>query len=312
MTISQNDVASMAEQYLHMRRSMGYKLKQQGQLLLDFIKYLQRFGDAHLTSSRVLEWATLPAGADPVWCYARLGAVRPFAQYLQAFDPLTQVPEQSLLHDGYHRPASYIFSDDELDRVLAAADRLTPSFRARTYRTYISLVAVTGMRRSEATSLDCSDVDWQQGLLMIREAKYRKTRQLPLHPSTVAALKEYSGIRDTAYPHPKDPAVFLSTRGTRLLADNASQVFARLAREAGVSRPGFHHQPHLHDLRHGFAVKTLQAWYRTGVDVGPLLPVLSTYLGHQNPEATYWYLSGTPELMSLVSERLGSYLAEES
>lgn len=312
MTTPRIDVALMAEQYLLMRRSMGYKLAQQGQLLMDFIKYFQRTGAPHLTSRLMLEWATLPVGANPTWWYARLGAVRPFAQYLQAFDPLTQVPEPSLLLDGNHRPPPYIFSDDELARVLQAADRLTPEFRARTYRTYISLVAVTGMRRGEATHLDCSDIDWEQGIVTIREAKYKKWRQLPLHPSTMSALQEYAKIRDRKYPQPKGPAVFLSTRGTRLIPENTSQVFAKLAREAGVSRPGFHRQPHLHDLRHTFAVRTLLGWYRAGVDVGPLLPVLSTYLGHQNPEATYWYLSMTAELMSLVSDRLEKYLQEES
>jgi integrase len=238
MTTPPIDVVLMADQYLFMRRSMGYKLGQQGQLLMDFIKYFQRTGEPHLTSRLVLDWATLPVGANPVWWYARLGAVRPFAQYLQAFDPLTQVPEPSLLLDGSHRPPPYIFSDAELARVLQAADRLTTEFRARTYRTYISLIAVTGMRRGEATHLDRSDIDWEQGILTIREAKYKKWRQLPLHPSTMAALKEYSRIRDGKYPQPKDPAVFLSTRGTRLIPANASQVFAKLAREAGVSRPG--------------------------------------------------------------------------
>ncbi len=312
MSTPQIDVAVMADHYLKMRRSMGYKLNQKGQLLMDFIKYFQHTGAAHLSSRVVVEWATLPAGANPVWWYARLGAVRPFAQYLQVFDSLTQVPDPSLLLDGNHRQTPYIFSDDELARVLQAADRLTTEYRARTYRAFISLVAVTGMRRSEATHLDCSDIDWDQGILTIREAKYQKSRQLPLNPSTVIALKKYARIRDAKYPKPKDPAVFLSTRGTRLIPANASQVFARLAREAAVTRPGSHHQPHLHDLRHTYAVKILQGWYREGVDVGPLLPLLSTYLGHQNPAATYWYLTGTPELMSLVSDRLGSYLQEES
>lgn len=154
-------------------------------------------------------------------------------------DKPPQVPEQSLLQDGYHRPPPYIFSDDEPGRVLQAVDRLTPGLRARTYRTHISLVTMTAMRRSAATGTDCSDIGWDQGVLTIRETTYRKSRQLPLHPSTVAALQEYSVIRDTKHPRPKDPAVFLSTRGTRLIADNASHVFAALAREAGVRRSGF-------------------------------------------------------------------------
>lgn len=305
------DIALLADQYLQMRRSMGYKLRQQGQLLLDFVRYFNGTGAGHLTNAHALAWAMLPGRADPVWWYARLGVVRAFARYLQVFDPKTQVPEASLLPDGNHRAKPYIFSDRELGRLLQAADQLTPGFRALTYRTYISLVAVTGMRRSEATGLDRIDVDWGQGVLSIREAKFHKQRELPLHSSTVDALRDYANRRDLAFPRPKHPAFFLSTRGTRLLADNASQAFTLLVRRSGMAVLDRHHQPHLHDLRHTFAVKTLLGWYRSGSDTGPLLPLLSTYLGHQDPAATYWYLSATPELMALVSGRVRSYLQEE-
>lgn len=217
-----------------------------------------------------------------------------------------------MIQDGNHRSRPYIFSDLELDHVLDAADLLSPKFRAVTYRTYISLVAVTGMRRSEATALDRTDIDWATGTLTIREAKFHKWRQLPLHPSTINALQNYARQRDLEFPKPKAPAFFLSVRGTRLIPDNASQVFTQLIRTAELPGLDRRHQQHLHDLRHTFAVKTLQGWYRSGTDVEPLLPLLSTYLGHQNPEATYWYLSGTPELMALVSEQVRTYLQEES
>lgn len=311
MTAPQINVALMADRYLQMRRTMGYRLHQHGQLLQDFVKYLERAGATHITSAHAVAWATLPANGDPVWWYARLGIIRPFARYLQAFDPETQVPEPSLLQDGNHRARPYIFSDEEVRQLLEAADNLTPGFRALTYRTYISLVAVTGMRRSEATGLDRTDIDWDQGLLTVTEAKFHKSRQLPLHHTTLTALQDYQHERTRVFPQPENPAFFLSTRGTRLLADNASQVFTQLVRQTGMAVLDRHHQPHLHDLRHTFAVKTLQGWYRSGVDAGPLLPLLSTYLGHQDPAATYWYLSTTPELMSLVSDRLGSLLSEE-
>lgn len=152
MTGAGIDMALMAKLYLLMRRSMGYKLHQHGQLLLDFVRFLDATGAAHLTTAHALAWATLPADGAPEWWHGRLGVVRAFARYLLVFDPQTQVPETSLLPDGTHRATPYIFADHELDRLLIAAGQLTPSFRALTYRTYISLVAVTGMRRSEATA----------------------------------------------------------------------------------------------------------------------------------------------------------------
>lgn len=305
------DLAGMVGQYVQMRHAMGYKLRQHGPLLMDFVKYLDATGATYLTSKIAVEWASLPVDGAPGWWHARLGVVRAFAQYLQAFDPQTQVPEAALLPDGPHRVRPYIFSDQDLQRVLRAADQLTPGFRALTYRTYISLVSVTGMRRSEATGLDCSDMDWEQGVLTIREAKFHKWRQLPLHPSTIDALWKYALARELKFPSPQHPAFFLSTRGTRLLADNASQVFTLLVSRSDMPVLDRRHQQHLHDLRHSFAVKTLQGWYRSGADPGPLLPLLSTYLGHQDPAATYWYLSATPELMGLVSERVRSYLQEQ-
>lgn len=312
MSTVRNDIALLAEQYLQMRRAMGYQLRQQGQMVLDFATYVHSTDADHVSTAMILDWVTRPQHADQTWWYARLGAIRPFAQFLQAFDPLTQVPEACVIQDGNHRSRPYIFSDLELAHVLDAADLLSPKFRAVTYRTYISLVAVTGMRRSEATALDRTDIDWDTGTLTIREAKFHKWRQLPLHPSTINALQNYARQRDLEFPKPKAPAFFLSTRGTRLIPDNASQVFTQLIRTAELPRLDRRHQQHLHDLRHTFAVKTLQGWYRSGADVGPLLPLLSTYLGHQNPEATYWYLSGTPELMALVSEQVRTYLQEES
>lgn len=306
------DVALMADRYLHMRRAMGYTLHQQGQMLLDFAKFFQETGAEYVSSDVILEWVTLPSDADQTWLYARLGAIRPFAQFLQAFDPQTQVPEASIIQDGNHRARPYIFSDAEISRLLEAADKLHPAFRALTYRSYISLVAVTGMRRREATALDRSDIDWENGALTIREAKFHKSRRLPLHPSTIEALKDYAHHRDLAFGTKKQQAFFVSTRGTRLIPDNASHVFTHLVREAGMPLLEQHHQQHLHDLRHTFAVRTLQGWYQSGAEVGPLLPLLSTYLGHQNPDATYWYLTGTPELMALVSGRVLAYLQEES
>lgn len=306
------DIELLVNQYLRMRRGMGYTLRGQGRQLLDFARFFQNTGAEHVSIAIILDWATLPSDADRTWWHARLGAVRPFAQFLQVFDSQTQVPQGSAIHDGDNRVRSFIFSEAELARLLAAADKLQPVFRALTYRTYISLVAVTGMRRSEATNLDRGDLDWENAALTVREAKFHKTRWLPLHSSTITALEDYAHQWDREFGTTEQPAFFLSSRGTRLSSSSVGHVFAGLVQTSGLPRLETRHQQSLYDLRRTFAVRTLLGRYQSGAEVGPLLPLLSKYLGHQNPDATYWYLTGTPELMTLVSERVHTYLHEES
>ena len=188
------DLAGTATEYLRLRRALGYKLVRQGELLVDFIGYLQVAGAGHVTIEHALGWATLPTGADPVWWSARMGVVRGFARYLHALDPATEVPPVGLLPDRDHRVTPYIYTDDDLARLLNAAGQLRPAVRAATYQTLIGLLAVTGMRVGEAIGLDRGDLDSEQGLLTIRHGKFGKSRQLPLHPSTVEALLGYLAL----------------------------------------------------------------------------------------------------------------------
>jgi integrase/recombinase XerD len=160
------------------------------------------------------------------------------------------------------------------------------------------------MRVGEAVRLDRDDIDFDQGLLTIRNTKFGKSRQLPLHPSTVEALAAYAHRRDQRRRKPIAPSLFTSTVGTRLLRDNVSTVFPRLVRDAGIEWPEGRRPARLHDLRHSFAVHCVIGWYRNGVDVERRLPLLSTYLGHIAPSSTYWYLSAVPELLELIADRL--------
>jgi integrase/recombinase XerD len=296
--------SSSASDYLATRRAFGYKLVQQGRMLSQFVDYLEATGAEHLTLAQAVAWARQPLDADPVWWSAKLGVVRGFARYLQAIDPATEVPPVGLLPDRNHRAVPYIYSDDDVARLLEAAGRLCPPFRADTYQTVISLLKVTGMRVGEVVRLDRSDLDWEQGLLTIRHSKYGKSRQLPLHPSTVEALRGYARRRDERRPKPKTPSFFISTVGTRLIRDNVSTVFPRLVRDAGLNWSGRRRPPRLHDLRHAFACASLISWYRDGLDVQQRLPLLSTFLGHIGPASTYWYLTAVPELLELAAERL--------
>jgi integrase len=196
------------------------------------------------------------------------------------------------------RAVPVLYGASEIAALLRAARGLQRPPGAATYETLFGLLAVTGMRIGEAIRLDRDDLDGQQQLLVVRHSKFDKSREVVLHPSTMAALRRYARVRDDRWPHPRSPAFFVSRRGTRLIYNNAHRTFRRLARTAGLP-PG---RPH--DLRHSFAVATLLRWYRNGVDVDAWMPRLSTYLGHAAPESTYWYLTAAPELMAIARRKL--------
>ena len=196
------DFRAAAADYLTTRRAMGYKLAYQGQMLAQFVAYLDAAGAEHLTIRHAVDWAKQPSSAARAWWAVRLSTVRAFARYLSALDPATEIPPAGLIPTPSHRVVPYIYTDDDLARLLAAAGRLPTEHRADTYQTLIGLVAVTGMREGEAVRLDRDDVDLEQGLLTIRDSKFGKSRQLPVHPSTVEALAGYAERRDARRPRP--------------------------------------------------------------------------------------------------------------
>ena len=297
------NLTSAVDDYLATRHALGYKLEVHRLVLYPFVAHMAAIGAEHITVDNALRWAAQPSDA-PVWVAAKLGIIRVFARYLIALDPATEVPPVGLLSEPSHRIVPHIYSDEDLRKVLIAADHLLPEHRSDTYRQLISLVAVTGMRVGEAVRLDCDDIDWERGLLTIVKSKFGKSRQIPLHPTTIEALAAYGARRDARRPRPKSTSFFTSSIGTRLIRDNVSTVFPCLVREAGLAASHGRRPPRLHDLRHAFAVKTLINWYRDGVDVQAKLPLLSTYLGHVAPSTTYWYLTAVPELLELAALRL--------
>jgi integrase len=257
-----------------------------------------------VTVESAVGWATLPAAGTGHWWAFRLSVVRGFASYLHALDPAHEVPPTDLLPSRAHRAIPYLYSQEEILALMAATDSLRLPLRQATYRTLIGLLAVTGMRVGEAIRLDRGDVDLGQGVLTVRQTKFGKTRELPLHGSTVGALRAYTRLRDRLCPTRVTDAVLISPAGTRLLYTNVSHTFLDLVARAGLPRRAGRRRPRLHDLRHTFAVRTLLEWYRQGDEVQPRLPLLSTYLGHVDPKDTYWYLQAAPELLQLAAERL--------
>ena len=289
--------------YLQIRRALGYKLERAEKLLPQFIDYLERRGETLVTIENTLAWVTLPGGSAS-WRSFRLSSVRGFASYLHALDPAHAVAPADLAPGRAHRATPYLYSDAEIAALIAATSVLRGALRQATYRTLIGLLAVTGMRVGEAIRLDHDDVDLEHGVLTVRATKFGKSRELPLHASTVLALRRYTQLRDRLCPQPTTAAALISPAGTRLIYCNVHSTFLTLRDHAGLRPRSASCRPRIHDVRHTFAVRTVLEWYRAGVDVQPRLPLLSTYLGHVHPKDTYWYLSAAPELLAIAASRL--------
>lgn len=299
-----SDLARHVKDYLRLRRSLGFKLEREGTILPDLIAFVERAGSDTLTADLAIAWAQLPTGVNPVTWTHRLGAARGFAAYLKTIDPATEVPPREVFAGQGERPAPYLWSNDDIDRLLEAARALQPQLRAATYQAVFGLLAVSGMRISETLGLDRDDVDLGDGVITVREGKFRRERLIPLHASTTDALRRYAADRDRLQPQPASAAFFTCWRGggTALGYSGVRATFHQLTTEIGLRTETI--RPRIHDLRHGFAVRTLVEWHRIGADVEGRMAVLSDYLGHVNPAGTYWYLSASPELMELAAARL--------
>lgn len=299
-----SDLAAHAQAYLAMRRALGYRLVDHDRLLDGLLATVEARGESHLSVDAALDWAVADGAVSRAQAATRLSVARRFATYLAAFDPATQVPPARLLPGGTVRSTPYIFTGDQVQGLIAAARRLSPPLRAASMATFLGLLAATGLRPGEARRLDRDDVDLTAGLLVVRNSKAGKSRIVPLHPTTVAALARYARRRDRLCPHPAEAAFLLWTDGQRLTTTAVTTTFRRLRVQVGITVPPGRRAPRPHDLRHTFAVDTIAGWHADGVDVQRRLPVLSTYLGHLNPANTYWYCQAVPQLMGVVADRV--------
>ncbi len=239
-----------AEDYLRMRRALGYKLEIQGLLLGGFVSYLEEVDAVTVTIENAVAWATLPAGADPSYWAGRLSVVRQFARHLQTIDPACEVPPARLLPYRSPRAIPYLYEPAEITALMDAAGQLQPPLLAANYRTLIGLLSVTGMRLVEAIRLDRVDVDDRHQLLRILDSKFGKSREVVLQDSTMNALRDYGRLRDERFPQPRCEAFLVSTRGTRLRKTCIHHMFARLVWAAGLTPRSPGCRPRLHDLRH--------------------------------------------------------------
>lgn len=294
-----------ADQYLRLRRSLGHDLADAGRLLPRFVAYLGTIGAQTVSVEAAIAWAQAPAAqpATTVWP-RRMTVARGFARHMAGIDPSTEVPPLGLIRYRQRWRPPFVYTNTDIAALMTEARRSIPSpLRAATFETLIGLLAVTGMRVGEAIRLDRGDIDRSEGTLLIRESKFRKSRLLPVQPSTMDALDAYASRRDELHPGPTAPSFFVSLKGTRLIYAVVSEVFRHLRNNAGIGA-GSAVRPRIHDLRHTFAVATLVGWYGDGQDVQGRLPLLTTYLGHRDPRSTYWYLSAAPELLALAAQRL--------
>jgi len=305
-----NRLRKAVQDYLTLRRSLGFKIQSAHDLLPDFASFIEGKGAQHITTEHALEWAKRTKCGNPARWAKRLTPVRVFARHWSAVDPRTEVPPDRLLPHEYPRRSPYIFTDAAIRRLMDATRHLREAraLGQSTYSAFLGLLASTGIRSGEARALDRDDVDLAQGLMLIRSGKFGKSRLVPLHATACKALREYAKRRDTFAQSAKTPAFFVLHRGTRVRTGTLQWVFRKLVGLAGLEsvRP----RPLLSSLRHTFAVRTLIRWYRAGVDVERQMLLLSTYLGHCHLRYTYWYLSAVPELLALAGSRLESTLGD--
>lgn len=293
------------EDYLALRRALGFAQKEDAPQLRAFARFLEGHGASHITLHLAMCWAQLSPAGPARWA-TRLGWVRRLALHLSASDAKTEIPPPGLLPSAHRRKQPYLYTDVEVRKLLAVAQRL-PSrtgLRPAAYSILIGLLAVTGLRSSEVIAIDGPDVDLADGVITIRRTKFRKSRLVTLHASTVEALRRYVLQRDKACPQRATEAFLVGEAGRRLTKSVIEWTFAKLSRQTGLRRPADRRGPRLHDLRHRLAVTTLIRWYRSGLNVEAQLPVLSTYLGHTRVSDTYWYLTAVPELLRLAANRM--------
>jgi integrase/recombinase XerD len=304
------ELRARVDEYLRVRRALGFKLEDHGRLLPAFVTHLEQIGASTPTVEAALDWATEPQGVQPLRWKQRLAVVRGFLRWLHGLDLTTPVPPRDLLAYRRRRPTPYVMSAADISALLEAASRRPRPLSAATYHTLFGLLAATGMRVGEAVGLDNDDVDLDTGVITIRQTKYHKQRRIPVHATTAAALRDYLQLRQRLCPRPTTRCLFVSSRAGRVTTRRARAMFARIVKSAGL-QPRDGALPRVHDLRHSFTVATLIDWYRDGEDVAARMPALSAYLGHVGPSSTYWYLQAVPELLTVAAQWLQQHRGQQ-
>lgn len=299
-------IQGMVSDYLAERRRLGFDLVSPEYALRSFARYVDALDhQGPLTIEIMAEWARQDKWerGNPITWARRLKLLRPFLCYLRQFEPCTEVPDESVFGPIQERLTPHIYHEQEIVDLLTAARALAPrgGLRPLTYETLFGLIAATGLRLSETIHLRDVDVELKLGLLTVRQTKFAKSRQLPLHASTVDALQRYRRLRSRHVPAASAMSFFVSRKGTSPSLRQVSRVFATLRKQLGWVSRGGHDQPRIHDLRHTFAVRRMMLWETYGTEIDQVMLALSTYMGHAKISNTYWYLTAVPELMNVAA-----------
>jgi integrase len=291
----------LVDEYLLHRGAAGFKLENDALRLRSFARHAALLGERRVRSSTAVTWAAL--GPSRLARHNRLHTVIRFIRYIRADAPEHELPSGDHFAGKYTRRTPHIFSRSEIGSLMQAAGQLGPagSLRPATFKTFIGLLAATGLRTSEARRLLLDDVLTKERALVVRQSKFGKSRILPVHPSTLAALDAYIKQRRRAAPGGQH--LFVTLTGAQLPKQTVIWTFARLRRHLRATGSGTGHLPRLLDLRHTFAVRALEASSREGRDrVGRYVQAISQYLGHSNISHTYWYFDATPHLMKDMAD----------
>jgi integrase len=297
-------LAETAAEYLRLRRLLGHNLDEHHRLLPRFVAYLDSIGATTVTVEAAVAWST--AGVDPATTNGarRMMVARGFARHMAGLDEHTEIPPVGLVPMRQRWRPPFLFSATDIDILMEAAGRRRWRLPSATYTTLIGLLAATGMRVGEALRLEPDDINHTDGVIVIRQSKFGKSRLVPVRPDTIAALDGYLANRDRLLRVERATTrVFVSSRGGPLIYPVVQQVFRDLCDRNGIGADAAR-APRIHDLRHSFAVTVLTRWYRHGENIETRLPELSTYLGHRDPRSTYWYLSAAPELLAYAAAKL--------
>jgi len=303
-------IQAHAENYLSERRQLGFCSRSTGYAVRSFARYVDDLGlQKPLTVEVMADWARRDRGNSdkPATWARRLKKLRSFARYMRQFEPSTEIPDDTTFGRTGQRLAPHIYSEQEVIDLLAAARRLGPCLRGATYEALFGLIASAGLRVSEAVHLRDADVDLKSGMLIVRRTKFAKSRQVPLHPTAMDALKRYHSFHREIN---EETPFFVNTGSGRcgcgLGLRQVRKVFIGLRDQLGWSNRGEHDGPRIHDLRHTFVVRRVTLWHEHGQDVDQSMLALATYVGHANVTNTYWYLTGVPELMAVAAAKFES------
>lgn len=303
-------MAMLVENYLARRRSLGFALHIDAGQLRSFARFADDTGHrGPLTVDLVMQWAMRPGRRTRRFPGRRIDVIRPFARDCASVDQASEIPPGGLLGSARRRGVRHIFTDVQLGALLAEAGKLGPAstLRPLTYTTLFGLLAACGLRVSEALRLTHADVDLERGEVTVRMTKFRKSRLVPVHPTTRNALRDYAQHRDSVVSRQVATTFFVTMTGNALPYSTVRSVFLRLRSSLDMDRAD--PRPRIHDLRHTFACRRLGAWYAAGADAAVHIAALATYLGHAHITDTYWYLTGSPELLALAASRFELFAA---